>query len=470
MSRRGTGWALAAGLVLGAVLPLCSGGAAAAQSPQSPEPKAWIVVDAGTGEVLAAHDEHTPRHPASLAKIMTALTAVERLPPDAQISVSARAAARPASRLGVVEGQDLSFSDALAALLLVSANDVATALAENAADGDLQQFADALNSTARRYGMKDSALGDPAGLDSPGEAFGTGPLMSAFDVAISVRNALSVPTLAALAASATYEYTNRNGVASRMTNHNKLLAAATGYEGANGFKTGFTSRAGHTLAATATRQGRTIITVILDTYDVYGWARHLLDVGFSTARGQGTGERLPPIEVAPYAQRATRLLEFSAFAVGSEQAGRILAASAPTTTTTTPSATTTASSAPATGVTAPSTAATLAAAGESGRASATPVGAARSRAAAANEGGGVSVRLVALALLVLLTAAFFVRRRQITIRKRRRARARAARLRMRRGTLPVADGRPPVQSRSGTPRLDATTDSHVRRIPIASRD
>ena len=70
-------------------------------------PNAWIVADAGTGEILDAHDDHTPYPPASTTKIMTALTAVERLPPDATITVSALAAAQPASKINMQGGPAL---------------------------------------------------------------------------------------------------------------------------------------------------------------------------------------------------------------------------------------------------------------------------------------------------------------------------------------------------------------------------
>src|SRR4029077_3821899 len=89
-----------------------------------------------------------------------------------------------------------------------------------------------------------------------------------------------------------------------LTNHNRMLPGGTrAYEFATGFKTGFTSRAGHTLIATATRDGRSLIAVVLDTYDTYGWAVQLLDQGFATPNAQGTGEVLPLVAVSPYADR-----------------------------------------------------------------------------------------------------------------------------------------------------------------------
>ena len=265
-------------------------------------PHAWIVADAGTGEVLESGNDHVALPPASTSKIMTALTAVERLPPDAMITVSALAASQPASKINMQPGQHWSFSDALASLLVVSANDAAYAIAE-ATSGSIAAFAKTEAVTGRQLGLKDSTFNDPAGLDD-GNAYEGGPLMSAYDIAISTRNALRVPMLAHLAASPSVSFTGPDGIHHTLVNHNKLVSDHL-YAGATGFKTGFTNKAEHTLVATATRNGRTLIAVILGTDDAYGWATRLLDAGFATAPGHGTGETLPPprgdhLRVAPH--------------------------------------------------------------------------------------------------------------------------------------------------------------------------
>src|SRR4029078_8966595 len=94
-------------------------------------PLAWIVADAGSGEGLDSHADHTPLPPPSTTKIMTALTAVERLPPDTPITVSALAASQPASKISMHEGERWSVSDALASLMVVSANNAAYAMGES---------------------------------------------------------------------------------------------------------------------------------------------------------------------------------------------------------------------------------------------------------------------------------------------------------------------------------------------------
>ena len=121
---------------------------------------------------------------------MTALTAVERLAPDTPITVSALAASQPASKISMHEGERWKLADALASLMVVSANDAAYAIAESTS-GSVADFAKAETETGRQLGLRDSTFADPAGLDD-GNAFRGGPLMSAYDIAITTRNALRV--------------------------------------------------------------------------------------------------------------------------------------------------------------------------------------------------------------------------------------------------------------------------------------
>ena len=303
MARRGrfAVRAALAALLVGLLAPTAAAAARPA-APQSPPPKAFVVVDVNTGTVLASDHQHDALPPASTSKVMTALTAVERLAPDALVNVSPLAASQPASRINMQPGQQWPLNNALASLLLASANDAAYAIAETAG-GSLDGFVAAEQQTAARLGMEDSTFSDPAGLDDE-TSYKGGPRMSAYDIAISTRNALAVPDLAQWGATRKYEFVDPTGLPRSLTNHNRMLPGGTrAYEFATGFKTGFTSRAGHTLIATATRDGRSLIAVILDTYDTYGWAVQLLDQGFATPNAQGTGEVLPVVAVSPYADR-----------------------------------------------------------------------------------------------------------------------------------------------------------------------
>ena len=430
-------------LLVGGVCAPAPAAAARAGQAQSPPPKAFIVVDAGTGTILLADRLHDPLPPASTAKVMTALTAVERLPADALVNVSDLAAAQPASRISMATGQQWLLHDALASLLLASANDAAYAIAETAG-GSLDGFVAAMTQSADRMGMEDSTFADPAGLDDE-FSFNGGPRMSAFDIAIATRNALAVPELVQWGSMRTYEFVDPTGTARSLTNHNKLLPGATrGYDWATGFKTGFTERAGHTITATATREGRTLIAVIMNTYDTYGWAVQLLEQGFATPDVAGTGEQLPDVSVSPYGARLADQHAFLALARGlapSPPVDAVAPAAADGATTSTEPTT------PSTRLDSDAIANQENAADES-----------NDRGA---DGGMVDLRLLIVVVVLLLALAFVLRRHAVRRQRTRRIalqRQRAAR--MRSGGLNVIDGR----YRTGT-RVGPPVESHVRIRP-----
>lgn len=401
----------------------------------SPPPKAHIVVNADTGEVLLAENEHEALPPASTAKVMTALTAVERLAPDAEVEVSVLAAAQPASRINMVAGHRWTFRDAMASMMMASANDAAYAIGETAG-GTLEGFAEAMEATAKRLGMRDSTFSDPAGFDDEA-SFEGGPRMSAFDIAIATRNALTVPEIASWAAMSTYEFVDPAGAQRSLTNHNKLLPGhSRAYEGANGFKTGYTKRAGHTLTATATRGGCTLVVVVLDTWDTYGWATSLFDQAFATGCEGGTGETLPDVAVEPYARRAADRDAFLLLTRGAP-AVPVLGGQAPGTAGAPP---------PGSGATGTSVVPTSTA------------GADDEQVTSGSSGGVFRVRNLAIVVFALLASAFVLRRRAVKRRRARRIAARRAReARMRSGGLTVVDGRYRTGMRVGPP-----VESHVR--------
>jgi D-alanyl-D-alanine carboxypeptidase len=409
--------------------------AAAADEPVGvDEPAAWIVVDASTGRVLAAHNEHEQLPPASMAKVMTALVAIERLGESSEIEISELAASQPPSKLGVVAGEKYRLDDAIAAMMLVSANDISYAIAETVGT-DLDGFADLLNETADRYGMHETELDDPAGLDDD-ESFRGGPRMSAFDVAISIRNAQATLSIAKWAATSNYAF---DGPTARfeLQNHNKMLSGGERETaGVNGFKTGGTNLAGNTLAATATRDNRTMIVVIMNTPDTYAWAQYLFDLGFDTSPNDGTGETLPAPAVSVRSVRERDRDEFIALVSG-QPIGSITSTSEAGT-----NVTTFVTTSP-TSTTRPQATATT-------NAAATPN--------AETSGGGGSNLWIVVMLLIGLSVAFVARRAQIKRRKRQRARTRRERAAMmRRGSLPVVDGRYRPGIRAGNP-----PQSHIR--------
>ena len=263
---------------------------------------AWVVADAGTGRLLESVNGHVPLPPASLTKVLTALTAVWALPPSATVPVSHRAAAMPPTKVGMRAGDRWSLDHTLHALLLSSANDAAMALAERVS-GSAEAFAAAMGATAARLGLRHSPVfHDPAGLDGA-KGVGGGNLVSAEDVAIVARAALGEPRIAPLVARREYRFTAPDGRERRLVNHNKLLGS---YPGAIGVKTGYTRRAGRCLAAAAHRDGRTVVVVVLSAQDVYATATALLDRGFASpaapsppTSGRRPGGLLPTLPPPP---------------------------------------------------------------------------------------------------------------------------------------------------------------------------
>ena len=312
MRRRRPLAAIAATAVIAATTLIGAGGTPAGAQ-QVPTPKADIVVDAGNGCVLMGTNTHTAMHPASTAKIMTALVGVERLAPNANVVTDARAAAVEANKIGLKANSSWPLDQSLAALMMVSANDAAYSIANTVGHGSLDAFAADLNSTAKRLGMRDSTFGDPAGLDD-GTSYKGGPFTSAYDLAIAARNALTVPAIAKWAALHEYQFVDNGGTHHDLTNHNRMLPAALyAYPGAIGFKTGYTSQAQHSLVAAATRNGRTLIAVILGGPDAgYTTAAGLLDAGFAQPNCAKGAAKLPPVAVSLYGRRAEDRASFAA--------------------------------------------------------------------------------------------------------------------------------------------------------------
>lgn len=392
------------------LLTLSAPSLAVAPNAAGPEPgpltPAFIVIDADTGAVIAAQDEHRAVPPASTVKLMTALVGLELLPLETALQISPLVETQPASKINMHVGEAWPLNDALHALLMASANDAAYAIAENAA-GSLGGFADAMERSGDRMGLEDATFNDPAGLDAEGEGFRGGSLLSAFDLAIIARNALAVPEIAAASAQLEdYPFTGPNGAQRTIPNHNDTWLS--GYPGATGLKVGFTERANRTFVASATRNGRTCIAVVLGISDTLGWATRLTDQCFALGVSDQTGlEVLPPVRVSTADQRRAAVAGFprslGAGTVGVAVAGAEVTRDAPTDTST-PS--------PVAGEAEPTDSSVSTASPETSPAS--------SRSAAGSSTGLISARNAALATMGVLSAAFVLRRRQVSHQRRRR--------------------------------------------------
>jgi D-alanyl-D-alanine carboxypeptidase (penicillin-binding protein 5/6) len=250
------------------------------------------LVDGDTGAVIDGGHEHDPELVASVFKVLTAVVVVENLEGRPDVTVSARAEGMPARKINLKAGQVWRADDLLHALLLVSANDAAVALAEATA-GSLEAFGAMLDATAARLGMADQpVLHDPAGLDDEFSVDG-GNRISARDLAIATRAFLSYSELAEIVALPEYRFAGGDGNPHRILNHNTLLKK---YPGAVGVKTGYTRKAGHSLIGAARRDGRLMIAVVIGAADPDGSAAALLDKGFATPVSAEQGlDHLPEV-------------------------------------------------------------------------------------------------------------------------------------------------------------------------------
>jgi D-alanyl-D-alanine carboxypeptidase len=233
--------ALSVALMISAGRPALAGGPA-------------LVFDPADGRVLYAEDADDHWHPASLTKIMTAYLTFEalksgKLTLEQRIPYSARAQSQPPSKLGLNLTATLTVDQALKALIIKSANDVAIMLAE-AIGGSQSEFVALMNQTARRLGMTRTTFVNPNGLP-------------AFEQVTTARD------LARLARAVIKDYPEYGAYWSmfdaqigkiRIGTHNGLLRT---FDGADGMKTGFICDSGFNVVASATRDGRRIMAVVL---------------------------------------------------------------------------------------------------------------------------------------------------------------------------------------------------------------
>src|SRR5262245_11956256 len=262
--------------------------------------EALLVIEADSGKVLYAHNAGQPWYPASVTKLMTAyvtLRAVEegRITLDKPLTVSANAAAQSPVKMGFPAGTIVTVDNALKMLMVKSANDMAVVLAEGVA-GSVENFADQMNGYARRLGMIQSSFVNPNGLPADDQ------IVSARDMAILAR--------ALIREFPEYDYYwHLPGI--RMgkmvqRNYNTLLGR---YPGADGMKTGFICASGFNLVASATRDNRRLIAVVLGAPSAAVRAvkaAQLLERGFSSSSGLswlmpslGTVDTLQPVNVDP---------------------------------------------------------------------------------------------------------------------------------------------------------------------------
>jgi len=228
---------------------------------------AAILIEAETGTVLYAHNEHERRPMASTTKMMTALLALETTPLDERVTVSPQAVRVAGSDAGLRPGQQLTLLELLYALMLPSGNDAANVIAEHVA-GSQAAFAEAMTARAQELGASRTRFANAHGLDAPDH------YSTAYDLAIIARAAMRYPTFSQIVATRVFE---PESISRTWRNTNRLLWS---FEGVEGVKTGTTSGAGYCLVAAASRSGMRLLAVVLGSPDRYGDAVRLLEYGF----------------------------------------------------------------------------------------------------------------------------------------------------------------------------------------------
>ncbi|WP_374514234.1 SPOR domain-containing protein [Brevundimonas sp.] len=273
---------------------------------------AAIVVDAESGEVLFARHADSRRYPASITKVMTLYMTFEalaegRVKPDDVITVSPHAASQPPSKLGLAAGQTITLDNAMKATAVRSANDMAVAIAEHVG-GSEARFTAQMTLKARELGMTQTRYVNANGLPDARQ------LTSARDLAILARAVMrDFPQYYRYFGLHDWVYEGRE-----YRNTNGLLRTGLGYDG---MKTGYTNASGYNLAASAVRDGKRLITIVLGGRTTASRNAHvaeLMNTGFEVERARANGQLI---------RVAQTWFEERGFGIGSDNAGPVQYAS-----------------------------------------------------------------------------------------------------------------------------------------------
>jgi len=253
--------------------------------------RAALVMDANTGEVIWDDDGNVPLPPASTTKLMTAIVAIESGQLDESFDVSPYAARTAPSRINLRPGQRMRLRNLLYALLLKSANDAGTVIAEGVG-GSEAAFARRMTARAEQLGAHTATFKNAHGLSTSGH------VASARDLAIIMRHALKLSLMREILSTrqvrVPVEGPRTYWVS--LSSHNRLL---NGYTYKVIGKTGYTRAAGRCFVGAARRGDREIIIAVLGSRDLWGDSKRLLAYGF------GAGEEPTPAVLLTSATPAT---------------------------------------------------------------------------------------------------------------------------------------------------------------------
>jgi D-alanyl-D-alanine carboxypeptidase len=252
---------------------------------------AAFVADMESGEVLHARRADAPRYPASLTKLMTLYMTFEALETGAltleeTLTASEEAAARPASELGLSAGDTLTVDQAIRALVVQSANDVAVVIAERLA-ADEAAFAAAMTERAGALGLQSTRFLNASGLPDSRQR------TTARDMArLAYALRRDFPQYWDYFSQTRFDWNGRTH-----RNHNTLVGRVSGVDG---LKTGYIRASGFNVTATAERDGRRLVAVIMGgaspaVRDAH--ARELIEAGFTALTARDQGRRLAALDL-----------------------------------------------------------------------------------------------------------------------------------------------------------------------------
>jgi D-alanyl-D-alanine carboxypeptidase (penicillin-binding protein 5/6) len=270
----------------------------AAQARPLPKVKAsaYVIADAGTGQVLAAKDPHGWYLPASTLKVLTAITLMPVLNPNASVVTTRRAADVEPSKVGLLAGHSYRISDLFKAMLLISANDAAMSVAQ--ATGSVGKGVAMMNAEAHHLQADDTVARRPNGLNGPGQH------VSAYDEALFARQALAIPAFMADEQLRTMRFPLKpHHKPVTLWNQNSMLET---YRGDLGGKIGWTTASKTTFIGWARRGGHTLVVTILHCKPLYEltYAARLLDWGFDEdGKVKPVGRLVPPLPAHTVAHR-----------------------------------------------------------------------------------------------------------------------------------------------------------------------
>lgn len=240
--------------------------------------KSAVLMDQTTGRVLMKMNENEKIYPASVTKIMSMLLVTEAIDSNTirltdEVPASTNASKKGGSQIWLKEGETMTVDELLKATAVYSANDACTALGEYIAGSD-EGFVMMMNERAGELGMKNTHFDNCTGLDDTSQTH----LTTAYDIALMSRELMKHQFI--------QQYTkiwmdSLRGGKTELVNTNKLIRF---YEGVTGLKTGTTSKAGCCISATATRNGTSLIAVVMgadNSKDRFEGAKAMLNWGFA---------------------------------------------------------------------------------------------------------------------------------------------------------------------------------------------